>query len=220
MSTVSEYQIIGFTVVPGMFSRERVVEIKRKVIQLLVEIGRFDDPSGVNVWMADQLDDAIREVVTDRGLVQVVRDLIGETPEFLSVKSVFKSAENRFPSPLHQDWFYWNGSPKLSAWIALDDATEDNGCLKIIPGTHTHVVNMVETKSGTGFKKQIRCTEVEGRRVQTVPVDAGDVIFFHDLAVHGSLENRSGGDRWSLIATYRDRSEPDESTVWSTSLPL
>jgi ectoine hydroxylase-related dioxygenase (phytanoyl-CoA dioxygenase family) len=53
-----------------------------------------------------------------------------------------------------------------------------------------------------------------------VEVDAGDVVFFHDLAVHASRQNASGSDRWSLIATYRHAARPDESTVWSKSLPL
>ena len=220
MSTVSEYQTTGFTVVPGLFSRDRVVKMKRTVIELLKEIGRLDIPSGVTVWMADKLDENIRDFVTDPDLVQAVRNLIGETPEFLSVKSVFKSAEKRFPSPWHQDWFYWNGSPKLSAWIALDEATEENGCLRVMPGTHSRVFPMVKTKTGTGFERQIPSSELKGLPIQTVPVGVGDVIFFHDLAVHGSHENRSGGDRWSLIATYRDRSEPDESTVWNSTLPL
>ena len=220
MSYVSEYQATGFTVIPGLFSRERIAEIKRKAIRLLTEIDRLNVPSGVNVWMADQIDETIREVVTDPGLVQVVRDLIGKAPEFLSVKTVFKSAGKRFPSPWHQDWFYWKGSTKLSAWIALDEATEENGCLKMIPGTHTRVFPMLSKETETGFNRQIPSSELEGLPVQTVPVAIGDVVFFHDLAVHGSHENRSGADRWSLIATYRDRSEPDDSTVWNSSLPL
>jgi len=220
MPHVSEYQATGFTVIPGLFSRERIAEIKRDAIRLLTEMDRLDVPSGVNVWMADKIDDTFREVVADPGLVKIVRDLVGETPEFLSVKTVYKSAEKRFPSPWHQDWFYWKGSTKLSAWIALDDATEENGCLKMIPGTHTRVFPMVNMTEETGFDRQIPKAELEGRPNQTVPVQIGDVVFFHDLAVHGSHENRSGDDRWSLIATYRDRSEPDESTVWESSLPL
>jgi len=119
MSTISEYQKTGFTVVPALFSRERVVEIKRNAIQLLAETGPLDIPSGVTVWMADQLDDAIRKFVSDPGLVQVVRDLIGDDPEFLSVKSVFKSAKKRFPSPWHQDWFPCTGCQARSPFTTV-----------------------------------------------------------------------------------------------------
>ena len=54
----------------------------------------------------------------------------------------------------------------------------------------------------------------------TVPIRRGSAIFFHDLALHGSCPNSSGQERWSAIATYRDASQQDDSTVWQTSVVL
>ena len=49
---------------------------------------------------------------------------------------VFKNEAMTFASPWHQDWSYWYGAHKLSIWVALDDATVENGCLKLFPGSH------------------------------------------------------------------------------------
>ena len=56
--------------------------------------------------------------------------------ELLSCKPVLKSKKVAHSSPWHQDWEYWRGTPKVSAWVALDDAKVDNGCLRVIPGSH------------------------------------------------------------------------------------
>ena len=220
MNLQAEYQNKGYVSVPGIFTRQQVRAIKADAIRILTRDGKLGTPSGVNVWMLDQIDPSLLQPVIDPRLVGILRELIGDSPEFLSAKTVFKSGTKRFPSPWHQDWFYWKGSTKISAWIALDDATEANGCLRLIPGTHRKVFTMAQIKNETGFERQIPPAELEGMEPVTVPAAAGDVVFFHDLAVHASHPNTSGDDRWSLISTYRDRSEPDESTAWATSLPL
>ena len=220
MTLAEQYEKNGFVIVPEVFSRDRVAAIKDAAIRELKAIDRLKTPSGVNVWMADQLPGDLRSAVLDPALAVFVRELIGDPVEFLSVKTVFKSPEKCFASPWHQDWFYWKGVAKLSAWVALDPASEANGCLRIIPGTHTREFPMVRIETGPGFPLQIDPSQLEGLNPVDVPVNAGDVVLFHDLAVHASHENTASTDRWSLIATYRSATQPDESTVWTSSLPL
>lgn len=62
--------------------------------------------------------------------------------------------------------------------------------------------------------------DLQGWPIETLPVQRGDAVFFHDLALHGSCPNSSGKERWSAIATYRDASQKDDSTVWSTAVVL
>ena len=59
-----------------------------------------------------------------------------------------------------------------------------------------------------------------GVEVDPLPVARGDAVFFHDLTLHASCPNPSGRDRWTAIATYRDASQPDASTVWKRSIVL
>jgi ectoine hydroxylase-related dioxygenase (phytanoyl-CoA dioxygenase family) len=133
---------------------------------------------------------------------------------------VFKNAKTNFNSPWHQDWFYWQGSNKLSVWIALDNATPENGCLRLAPGTHHKVFEMALVDDGNGFNRRITDESLQGLPIETVPVQRGDAVIFHDLALHGSCPNVNGQERWSAISTYRDAGQTDDSTVWNTAIVL
>jgi hypothetical protein len=216
----AQYARDGFVVVPGLFSEQEVLAWKGHAMARLRDLGKLGEPSGVHVWMHDTLDPDMRRWMADPRVLTVLERLIGPHIEFLSVKTVFKSRELTFASPWHQDWFYWNGSTKVSVWIALDDAAPDNGCLKLVPGSHTRVFEMERVEDAKGFVNRIRDSDLRGLPVVSVPVARGGAVFFHDLALHASHPNTRGADRWSLISTYRDASVKDDSPVWKTAWVL
>jgi phytanoyl-CoA hydroxylase len=217
---VAQYEQEGYVVVPNLLDAELAQAWKSILKQRLAEEGKLDEPSGVRVWMSDQMDPFTRSRVLDTKIGQILQQLIGPNIEFLSVKAVFKNAKTTFNSPWHQDWFYWQGSNKISIWIALDDATPENGCLRMIPGTHRQLFEMTMVEDGPGFNRQVSDEALHGLPIETLPVRRGDAVFFHDLALHGSTPNINGADRWSAIATYRDAGQQDDSTVWRTALVM
>lgn len=217
---VAEYQQKGYVVLPKLFSLAEAKRWKEQLQRVLMAEERLSEPSGVRVWMCDAMDNLTKENVTNEKLIAAVSQLIGPNVEFLSVKAVFKNAKTSFDSPWHQDWHYWQGTPKISVWIALDDATPENGCLRMVPGSHIKAIEMDEVEDGKGFKLRISEDVLSTMQIESVPVSAGDAIFFHDLALHASCPNINGQDRWTAIATYRNGSESDPSTVWEKSLPL
>ena len=217
---IDAYQRDGYIVLPSLFNVEDVSLWKAKLQKKLATENRLDEPSGVRVWMRDEMDPVTAANVQSAPLIQALTQLIGPEIEFLSVKAVFKNAKTSFNSPWHQDWHYWQGSPKISVWIALDDATPENGCLRLVPGSHRSVVEMEDIDDGKGFNRRIHEEALMDRPIETVPIAAGDAIFFHDLALHASCPNINGQDRWTTIATYRSSREVDESTVWQKSICL
>jgi ectoine hydroxylase-related dioxygenase (phytanoyl-CoA dioxygenase family) len=153
--------------------------------------------------------------------VTCLNQIVGKDIEFLSFKAVFKDSTTNFPSPWHQDWHYWKGTTKISIWIALDDADESNGCLKLVPESHKDVVHMNRVQDGMGFIHRISSDErMKDYPIAVAPLSTGDAIFFHDLTIHASCPNINGEDRWAAIATYRDASLKDESPIWSSSIVL
>lgn len=177
-------------------------------------------PSGVHVWMCDVIPPLFERIACDERLAGVLRQLIGPAVEFLSAKPVFKSGRITFASPWHQDYAYWGGATKYSVWIALEDATPENGCLRVIPGSHVKFFEHAHVKDVNGFGNRIAEGRLDGWATLTVPMHTGDALVFHDRLIHSSHPNTSGCDRWSFIPTYRDASVPDESTVWKTSKVL
>ncbi len=210
------YDRDGYVIVRGLYPAQAMLQWKQ-ALRAALDAERFNHPSGVRVWQDRTLPEPVMTAMSDDCVVRVLEQLIGPDIEYLSAKAVFKDGKTSFGSPWHQDWFYWEGSPKISIWIALDDATADNGCLTVIPGSHTRVFPR-QRISGDTFVNRIRDEDLPDTPIVTAAAHRGDAIFFHDLLIHGSHPNRVGGDRWSLISTYRNGLARDDSKVWSSAL--
>lgn len=217
---VAQYHRDGYLVVPNLYDEQAALTWKEVLKARLTEENKIDEPSGVRVWMADSMDAYTSTSVQDANVVAILQQLLGPNVEFLSVKAVFKNAKTSFNSPWHQDWFYWQGSNKISIWIALDDATPENGCLRMVPGSQQKVFDMATVDDAKGFNRRVTDEALQGLQVDTLPVHRGDAVFFHDLALHSSCPNTNGKERWSAISTYRDASQADNSTVWDTAMVL
>jgi len=218
---VAQYHRDGYVIVPDLISPDEASAWKEKLKERLATEGLLGNiPSGVRVWMADNLDPFSSAQFQSPRMTAILQQLIGPNVEFLSYKAVFKNAKTAFRSPWHQDWAYWHGSPKLSVWIALDEATPENGCLQLIPGSQRAVIEMKEVEDVKGFGRRITDDQVAGMPIVTAPVPRGAGIFFHDLALHASCPNINGQDRWSVIPTYRDAAQADSSTIWQTAVVI
>ncbi len=132
----------------------------------------------------------------------VVESLIGPDPilfqEMALVKPPFVGSEK----PWHQDNAYFSVTPLdsiIGVWIALDDATVENGCMHVIPGGH-HVGALKHFHSSD-------CEIVKGRleteRAEAVPVPAGGALFFYGLLPHETPPNRSANRRRALQFHFR-----------------
>jgi hypothetical protein len=120
----------------------------------------------------------------------------------------------------HQDYSYWTRTvpmQHLTCWVALDDATRDNGCLCYIPGSHRWGLLEKPELAGdmAGLEKYLN----EEQKAQFnnkvfVELQRGFGTFHHPLMVHGSYENQSGRSRRAFVlnvfadGTLSDSNEP------------
>lgn len=107
-------------------------------------------------------------------------------------------------TPWHQDSTYWPIDPPAacSVWIALDDATPENGCLRVAPGSHRArqtFGHRERTGGGTVLALEVDDDAFDPSAVRDVPLRAGQVSF-HDIhLLHGSNANRSGRRRAGFV---------------------
>jgi phytanoyl-CoA hydroxylase len=92
----------------------------------------------------------------------------------------------------------------VGAWIALDDATVENGCLWVMPGSHQAGV-LHQTKDHDNADEWDPTDQAFGfddGGAVAVEVKAGDVVFFNGYLLHRSMKNRSTGTRRALVNHY------------------
>ena len=209
----------GFVVVPKLFRRDEVKLFKEGIQEILKEVRqesegedgprKMVDETGVYVGLAAR-SEMFRQAVRDSRLVDILEAILGPNVEFLSDKVVYKDEETHIASPWHQDWPYWEGTHKISVWVALDDATPANGCLKLLPGSHLgSVIHDGDMSDGSGFGHRIRPETIDEGMAVTAPVEAGGAVFFHDLTMHASHPNTERIERWTWVPTYRDAQAED-----------
>ena len=215
-----DFNQTGFAIIPNLFSRNEVQSLKLECIDILDAVRKETESAagnGVLVGLAAR-SSVFQEAVGNERILDVLSQILAPNIEFLSDKVVFKSDSVTFASPWHQDWHYWHGAHKYSIWVALDDATVENGCLKLFPGSHkSAIVHDGDANDGHGFGNRLRPDAIDESLAITAELEAGGAVFFHDLTLHASHPNRSGAERWVWIPTYRDAKAEDNDYPWAVA---
>ncbi len=140
-------------------------------------------------------------------VLDLVSQLIG--PDFLLWgTSVFgKPAGTGKRIPWHQDGEYWPIRPlaTCSAWIALDDATPENGCLRVIPGSHRERrvrAHKQNNSAALALNQELEQNEYDERDAADIRLEAGQLSLHDVYLVHGSEPNRSTKRRAGFVCRY------------------
>ncbi len=144
-------------------------------------------------------------------LVGAVEQILQDEPYHYHSKMIMKDARVGGAWAWHQDYGYWyqNGvlTPNLvSAFIAVDPATRENGCLQIIKGSHKcgrihH--DLAGDQAGADME---RVTAILNQfEHEYVEMEQGDTLLFHSNLLHRSDQNKSEKPRWSMVCCYNAR---------------
>ena len=154
------------------------------------------------------LSPVFKELSEDRRIIDPVEQIFGEGAILFEDKINYKPPRVGSGFKMHQDSTYWKRFSRniLSAFVHLDDASEENGCLQVVPGFHRQ--GMVEYIDDG---KDHTITDSEVRSVEPVKaiMNAGDVLIFHCLTPHASEPNRSDYGRRAIIFSYNPESDGD-----------
>lgn len=140
-------------------------------------------------------------------ILDMVEQVIG--PDFLLWgTTVFgKPANSGKETPWHQDGEYWPIKPlaTCSVWIALDESSPENGCLRIIPGSHlTQRVrhhNLASTDTYT-LNQKLEDGEFDETEARDVILEPGQISLHDVYLIHGSMPNRSPRRRAGYVLRF------------------
>lgn len=141
-------------------------------------------------------------LVDHPGLLRVVRLLMGgREPQLFQTMTLLKPPRVGREKPWHQDHAYFDlnvADRIVGIWIALDEATIDNGCMQLLDGGH-HLGPMHHWKRRDW---QICDTEIMGKTSVAAPLRPGGALFFDSLLPHGTPTNHSPNRRRAMQFHY------------------
>ena len=129
----------------------------------------------------------------------LVHDLIGPDVRLYWDQAVYKKPGTRAPFPWHQDNGYTFVEPEayLTCWVALTDATTENGCPRVVPGLHRGGT-LRHAPTDLGF---ICFDEPPGAPI-AAPVRAGGIVVFSSLTPHATGPNLTADERRAYIVQF------------------
>lgn len=164
---------------------------------------RIDDPElrVRKIWQFCQIEPRLRDVAFHPRLIPVLDQLIGPGHRLIQDMALVKPPFHGSEKPWHQDTAYFDWTPIggiVGVWIALDEATVENGCMQVIPGTH---------RDGPAPHFHLRDCQMADQRVQVeravvVPLKPGGILIFSGLLHHGTPPNLSGDRRRAFQCHY------------------
>lgn len=156
---------------------------------------KLDNPHKLRPFFAD--------IAKDPALVALVEGLIGHGVTVYFSQIFFKPPRGGGPKPAHQDDFYFGASDPhglVTAWVAMEDADEENGCLRYGHASHKGPILPHTAPEGRPFDLQLSDEDVARCDMRPAPVPKGGVSFHHGGTVHRSADNQS--DRWRRACAF------------------
>ncbi len=156
------------------------------------------------MWPSDFVP-ALLEMSYHQRALAIAKALLGDDIEMDFDMLINKAPFTNTPTPWHQDAAYWINMPDtraVSCWMALDNATKENGCMWYVPGSHKKEIRPHRFAGKEGGALICDATEEEGIFIEIEP---GDCILHHGATLHYSRGNSTGTNRRAYIINFRPK---------------
>jgi ectoine hydroxylase-related dioxygenase (phytanoyl-CoA dioxygenase family) len=208
------YERDGYVVVDDVFSADELEKIDWEIDRLVTVPGNEATNAGRGGWIYDvaRKSAITRDFAEDPRLLSLVEGVVYPGLAIHSSKLVTKLPRSHEICHWHQDEAYYrkdeepatHSTRRMSVWVPLQDATLENGCLWVVPGTHAWGIDeWVWQDTGT-CQKRITRHEYAEQHAIPLPVKAGAVVLFTAWTWHHSKHNRTDRVRRAFIVSYQE----------------
>ena len=200
---IAEYHDRGYVVPDYRLPEAQLEEIRNRYKGLLDRHPEFRDNASVLLTY----DLGFLNYARDPAILDMVSQVIGPDICLWNMSFFAKPALNGKKTPFHQDGQYWPIRPlaTCTVWIAIDAATEENGCLQYIPGSHKGGrLRAHDQKDDPNYtlNQELRPDEYDPAAAEPLILEAGQMAL-HDVYIsHGSEENRSPDPRRGMTMRF------------------
>lgn len=216
---ISCYREHGYLIIPGLLSAAEIAELKNETAAIFKgERGHIegmlpvdaDEPDSevlkryVAIHFPHKISKTIYHYLFHEGIVDILTRIV--SPNLKCIQSMlFVKAPGKAGQSWHQDEYYipTRDCSLVGAWIAIDNATVENGCLWIIPGRPGFI--MRRTQNDSSEYADVDTVDVASYSKDMIPVEvkSGSVVFFNGYTLHSSLRNKTADCfRTALVNHY------------------
>lgn len=219
---IQYYNDYGYLIAPGIVSPEEVEDLKKDTVKIFR--GDHGVMEGLMPVAPDETDaDVLKKYVAihfPHKISPVIKDFLGQekivevltnvvSPNIKCMQSMlFVKGPGKAGQAWHQDEFYIPTRDKslIGVWIAIDDASIENGCLWIIPGSHKPGYMMPRVDNHSDEYADVDTIDIsryQQEEIIPVEVKSGTVVFFHGYLLHSSKRNKTSNNfRTALVNHY------------------
>ena len=138
-------------------------------------------------------------------IVDIVAELLGPDLDCFQSQFIFKNP-GVIGQPWHQDSYYFkfDRQPQVGGWLALSEATLENGCLWVLPGSHRPgmIFHHVPDRRPEALRGYLEIVDQDTERRTPTLMQPGDVLFFHSYLMHMSTDNVADYRRSAMVYHY------------------
>ena len=190
---LKQYKDEGFVSPINIFSKEKAKEIRNEIELIENKIpGELEKSGRYNAHLISPLLD---EVTHNSKILDAVQSLIGENILVCGTTLFIKNPNEKGFVSYHQDAKYIGLEPYnwVTGWLAVTDANEENGCMRMLKGSHKEDLKFHNQK----FDEHNLLTR--GQTIENIPIKkttpvilkAGQLSLHHPKIIHGSGPNKS-----------------------------
>jgi len=166
-------------------------------------------------------------LISDDRLLDIAELFVGPNIALFASHYLCKMPAEGMPVLWHQDGSYWPLEPMevVTLWLAVDDSLPENGCMRVIPGTHRLELQALQRRTDVKnvLSSQIDPALVDESKAVDLVLKAGDVSVHHPSLIHGSNANTSAKRRCGLTIRYiptSTRIRTKENERWASAFLL
>ena len=147
------------------------------------------------------------ELAQDPALVELVSGVIGDDVILWGCHVFCKPAAEGYETPWHQDGHYWPIRPlaTCTVWVALEPSTRDNGCLRVVPGSHRAQrlhEHLTEDRNDLTLNQRLAAGSFDESRAVDIELQPGQMSLHDVYMIHGAAANRSAQRRTGVALRY------------------
>lgn len=202
---VDFYRTNGYLVgLPPIYSAAEMARLNAELPELLKLLRPGETSKDIREW--HETSRYLFDICMNPKILDLVEPILG--PNFFMWASNFFIKEPRSTATVgwHQDAYYWPMTPQhsVTVWLAFDDVDEENGAMKIIPGSHLGgiIQHKRSTQTDSVLTLELERGSFREDTAVSLKLKAGEVSLHDDRAIHGSPANPSARRRAGLTIRY------------------